>query len=128
MARGALSCLESARLPGNVRQLQNLVRKALLRSRGYPVDRPLVAELLKETDGGVEFSASGDSLRDWCGRLLDEAAASGKGGVHRLALEALEGTLLAEALRRSGGNISRTAEWLGLSRLTVREKTKRQGL
>jgi DNA-binding NtrC family response regulator len=128
MARGALSCLESARLPGNVRQLQNLVRKALLRSRGYPIDRPLVEELLRETDGGGEFSASADPLREWCGRLLDEAAASGKGEAHRLAVEALEGTLLDEALRRSGGNISRTAEWLGLSRLTVREKMKRQGL
>ncbi|MBP6785214.1 MAG: sigma-54-dependent Fis family transcriptional regulator, partial [Verrucomicrobiales bacterium] len=30
MSRGALACLESSRLPGNVRQLQNLVRKALL--------------------------------------------------------------------------------------------------
>lgn len=128
MARGALSCLESARLPGNVRQLQNLVRKALLRSRGYPIDRPLVEELLRETDGGGEFSASADPLREWCGHLIDEAAASGKGEAHRLAVEALEGTLLDEALRRSGGNISRTAEWLGLSRLTVREKIKRQGL
>ena len=128
MARGALSCLESARLPGNVRQLQNLVRKALLRSRGYPIDRPLVEELLRETDGGGDFSASGDPLREWCGRLLDEAAASGKSEAHRLAVEAIEGALLDEAIRRSGGNISRTAEWLGLSRLTVREKIKRLGL
>lgn len=127
MAQGALSCLESARWPGNVRQLQNLVRKALLRSRGYPIDRLLVEELLRETEGGGVNAAS-DPLREWCERLLDEAIASGKGTAHSLAVEGLEKTLLEAALRRSGGNISRSAEWLGLSRLTVREKMKRLGL
>ncbi len=127
MSRGALSCLESARLPGNVRQLQNLVRKALLRSRGYPIERPLVEELLRETDGGEGDPGWGDSLLQWCGRLLDDAA-SGQGGAHRRAIEALEGALVGEALRRSGGNISRAAVWLGLSRLTVREKARKQNL
>lgn len=127
MDRAALACLESARLPGNVRQLQNLVRKALLRSRGYPIDRPLVEELLQETEGG-EPPASADPLLDWARDLLDEAAAKGKGEAHRLAVERVEALLLGEAMQRAGGNISRTADWLGLSRLTVREKLKRLGL
>lgn len=131
MAQGALSCLESARLPGNVRQLQNLVRKALLRSRGYPIDRALVEELLRETEGRDSDEAPGAkgeaSLLEWCGRLLDEAE-DGEGAAHRRALEAVETVLIGEALRRSGGNVSRTAAWLGLSRLTVREKAKRLGL
>jgi DNA-binding NtrC family response regulator len=127
MARGALSCLESARLPGNVRQLQNLVRKALLRSRGYPIDRALVEELLRETDGGSANETGGETLRDWCARLLDEAE-RGEGEAHRRALDAVEEALIGEALRRSGGNISRSAAWLGLSRLTVREKARKLGL
>ncbi len=124
LARGALSCLESARLPGNVRQLQNLVRKALLRSRGYPIDRALVEELLAETDGGAGDAA--ETLGEWCARLLDEAERGG-GPAHRRALEKVEAVLLGEALRRSGGNISQAAVRLGLSRLTVREKAKRLG-
>ncbi len=127
MERGALACLESARLPGNVRQLQNLVRKALLRSRGYPIDRSLVEELLNEA-GGEEESPGGEPLQNWIGSLLDEAASDGKGEAHRLAVERVETLLLREAMQRSGGNISRTADWLGLSRLTVREKLKRLGL
>ncbi len=129
MERGAIACLESARLPGNVRQLQNLVRKALLRSRGYPIDRTLVEELLRETDGGeAEAGAGRDPLREWCARLIDEAAAPGGTTAHRRAVEALEEALVGEALRKSGGNISRAADWLGLSRLTVREKIKKHGL
>ncbi len=127
MARGALSCLESARLPGNVRQLQNLVRKALLRSRGYPIDRPLVEELLRETDG----SATGgeDPLRGWHAELLAKTAAGdGKGDAYRIALERFESSLIGEALRLGEGNITRAAEWLGLSRPTVREKIRKYGL
>ncbi len=127
MARGALSCLESARLPGNVRQLQNLIRKALLRSRGYPIDRELVEDLLQETEVEPVSAMGTDPLRDWCAALVASAAAGGA-EAHRVALERLETVLLGEALRRSGGNISRAAEWLGLSRLTVREKSKRLGL
>ncbi len=128
MSRGALSCLESARLPGNVRQLQNLVRKALLRSRGYPIDRSLVEELLRETDGGEDPARETDPIRQWISRLIDEAAAAGGGEAHRIAIEKIESTLVGEAMRRSGGNISRAADWLGLSRLTVREKVKKYRL
>ena len=128
MARGALSCLESARLPGNVRQLQNLVRKALLRSRGYPIDRALVEELLRETEGGGEAPADADPIRQWAARLIEEAAAGGAGEAHRTAVETLEAALVGEAMNRSGGNISRAADWLGLSRLTVREKVKKYRL
>jgi len=128
MARGALSCLESARLPGNVRQLQNLVRKALLRSRGYPIDRLLVEELLRETEGREAPSSEDDPLSRWCAGLVEEAAAKGAGEAHRHGVEAVEAALLGEAIRRSGGNISRIADWLGLSRLTVREKVKKYGL
>jgi transcriptional regulator of acetoin/glycerol metabolism len=39
-----------------------------------------------------------------------------------------ESALVGEAMRRSGGNISRAADWLGLSRLTVREKVKKYRL
>ncbi|HRQ89430.1 MAG TPA: sigma-54 dependent transcriptional regulator, partial [Bacteroidia bacterium] len=121
MDRSALACLESARLPGNVRQLQNLVRKALLRSRGYPIDRPLVEELLGDAD--TEGSAPGD-LESWISGLVAEA----DGDAHRRAIEAVERIVVAEALSRSEGNISKAAEWLGLSRLTVREKIKKYGL
>lgn len=128
MSRAALSCLESARLPGNVRQLQNLIRKALLRSRGYAIDRPLVEELLEET-GVAEGSRNGpEVLPAWARATLEEVVARGGGDAHRVAIEAVESALIGEALRKSGGNISRAAEWLGLSRLTVREKIRKYDL
>ena len=128
MSRGALACLESSRLPGNVRQLQNLVRKALLMSRGYAIDRPVVEELLAETEPGESAKSELTSLREWCCKLIATAAESTDGEAHRLAIEAVETLLLEEALRKSAGNVTRAAEWLGLSRLTVREKAKKYGM
>ena len=128
MSRGALACLESSRLPGNVRQLQNLVRKALLMSRGYAIDRPLVEELLAETEPGESAKSELTALREWCLKLIATAAESTDGEAHRLAIETVETLLLEEALKKSEGNVTRAAEWLGLSRLTVREKAKKYGI
>ncbi len=128
MSRGALACLESSRLPGNVRQLQNLVRKALLMSRGYAIDRPVVEELLAETEPGESANSELTALRDWCLKLIATAAESTDGEAHRLAIETVETLLLEEALKKSEGNVTRAAEWLGLSRLTVREKAKKYGI
>jgi len=125
ISRGALSRLESARLPGNVRQLQNLVRKALLRSRGFSIDREIVEELLVETEPGDAPQSELEALRLWCRKLVHEAAGGSVGEAHRLAIETIESLLVEEALQKSEGNVTRAAEWLGLSRLTVREKVKK---
>lgn len=125
ISRGALSRLESARLPGNVRQLQNLVRKALLRSRGFSIDREIVDELLVETEPGESSHTDPDALRHWCRKLVEDASTGSGGEAHRLAIEAVEAILVEEALQKSEGNVTRAAEWLGLSRLTVREKAKK---
>lgn len=128
ISRKAIARLESAQLPGNIRQLQNLVRKALIRSRGYAVDQSMVDDLLVETEPPDRESVDRTGFVEFCESLVREAEAGEKVEVHRLATERLESTLLSIALRRSGGNITRTAEWLGLSRLTVREKAKKFGL
>lgn len=128
ISRAAISRLESARWPGNVRQLQNLVRKALLKCRGYSIEKELVEELLEEAESGGGEGGDLISLRAWC-RDLIAAAADGSGGeAHRTAVETVEKVLLEEALRRSAGNISHAAEWLGLSRLTLRDKAKKLGV
>lgn len=120
--------MESARLPGNLRQLQNIIRKALLRSRGYEIERPLIEELLDEP-GPDDLDELGDGsdghLAGWCHQLVEDAAARGTGQAHRIAMETVEANLIREAMKRSGGNITNAAAWLGLSRLTVREKVKK---
>ena len=124
----ALSRLESTRLPGNVRQLQNIVRKALLRSRGYPIDREMIENLLEETEPSDTARGAVASIAEFCRKLVSDAAAGLAENVHETAIEEIEAPLIEEALRRSEGNITKAAAWLGLSRLTVREKAKKYGI
>jgi len=128
ISRGATQRLESSQLPGNVRQLQNIIRRALLRSRGYEIDRKLIESLLHETDNGGLGSESEATLEGWCRALVDSAQRDGERGIHGEAMETLERALFDETLRRCGGNISHASQWLGISRITLREKSKRYGI
>ncbi len=89
--------------PGNVRQLQNEVdRLAALAG-----SRPARAEHLSPEVRGLETKGA---------RTLSDA------------LSACERTLIAEALARNGGNRSRTATALGISRQALLAKMQRRGL
>lgn len=128
ITKRAISRLESATLPGNVRQLQNIVRKALLRSRGYSIDVDLIESLLDETEPPESRKGESQSVEDWCRSLISQAANDEIENVHEIAVERVEAALVEEALDKSGGNISQASKWLGLSRLTLREKAKKFGI
>jgi len=128
ITRSAISRLESSRLPGNVRQLQNIVRKALLRSRGYAIDRETIDNLLVETEPPEQRTAEYGSVEQYCRQLVADAADGMLENVHQIAVERIEANLIESALERSEGNISKASKWLGLSRLTLREKAKRYGI
>jgi len=126
--RDAISRLESARLPGNIRQLQNIIRKAILRSRGYAIDGAMIDDLLLETEPPDPARDPAGSIYEFCENLVREAEQERATDIHQEAVETVEAQLLEIALRHNGGNISRTSQWLGLSRLTVREKGRKYGL
>jgi DNA-binding NtrC family response regulator len=128
MTRGAVSRLESSRLPGNVRQLQNIVRKALLRSRGYAIDRETIDDLLSETEPTDQDPKEAGSVEQYCRQLVSDAADNLLKNVHQIAVEKIEAHLIEAALDRSEGNISKASKWLGLSRLTLREKARRYAI
>ena len=128
ITRNAVSRLESSRLPGNVRQLQNVVRKALLRSRGYAIDRETIDDLLGETEPPEQNSVETGSVERYCHQLVADAASGMLENVHQVAVECVEANLVECALETSDGNISKASKWLGLSRLTFREKAKRYGI
>ena len=128
ITRNAVSRLESSRLPGNVRQLQNVVRKALLRSRGYAIDRETIDDLLGETEPPEQNSVETGSVERYCHQLVADAASGMLENVHQVAVECVEANLVECALEKSDGNISKASKWLGLSRLTFREKAKRYGI
>jgi len=97
--------LEQHPWPGNVRELANFIRRAVALSRG--------GEIGVEAFDHGKIPARNVPGREW------------KPG---LSLEEMERQLLAMTLESTGGNRSRTAELLGVSLRTVRNKIREYGL
>jgi DNA-binding NtrC family response regulator len=105
----AMELLRQYDWPGNVRQLRNVIERALIL---HPLIKELRAEHLPP------------ELRQ-AARLASPAAAAGDGG---MSLQAAEIKLLREALDRAAGNQSKAARLLGISRDTLRYRLKKYEL
>jgi DNA-binding NtrC family response regulator len=112
LAAGALECLRAYPYPGNVRELANILERALVRCRSPR----LGAEHL---DPGL--------------RAAPVARAAPRADLHPgdglppglpIELEALERLAITEALRRVGGNRTHAARLLGISLRTLRNKLR----
>jgi DNA-binding NtrC family response regulator len=56
--------------------------------------------------------------------LLRSDLTSGKGDLYRRALEHFDRVIVCHAMNQSGGNLTKAAERLGLSRVTLRSKLR----
>lgn len=110
--------------PGNIRQLENVLERAVLMSEGNILRlQDLPAELVESTDG------SSEEVRSEVDKLL-EAYQKGMPykDIIRQQTQNLERAIIEEALTQNAGNITRTAERLGLSRKGLQLKLKELGM
>ena len=122
IAPDALKLLVEYPWPGNVREMQSAVRRALLQTTG-PV---LTAEALpEEIRTGVKHEASASSASSVGGtleRLIDSRLHVDATDLYADALAAMETCLLTRVLRITGGNQSQAAKILGITRGSLRNK------
>jgi DNA-binding NtrC family response regulator len=113
----AIQKLKSYQFPGNIRELRNLVERALILSDGAeigPDDFPLSPssrELSGETDGNA----------DWIAALPESVNL-------RDTLEQIEKALLARALQSAGGVQAEAARRLNVSRSDMNYKLTKYGI
>jgi two-component system, NtrC family, nitrogen regulation response regulator GlnG len=129
----ALGLLEEYDWPGNVRQLQSVIREALIVSAGSTIIHEfLPAELRRERTREPEPEVLGHPMPEPNESTLAEfvrmAIRRGETDVYRRALEHFDRLLVSCALEQAHGQQNRAAEILGLSRATLRAKIRNMQL
>lgn len=116
LAPDAMTALQAYDWPGNVRQLRNLMDWLLIMAPGSPAD-PIRAEVLP-----AEIGAHAPKL------LSMDAGADMMGLTLREARDLFEIQYLQAQLLRLGGNISKTAAFVGMERSALHRKLKQLGV
>lgn len=110
----ALAALQSYDWPGNIRQLRNVVERTIILSPRDRLQRIEASMLPSEITG--DTGGSGRGLTSLMGAPLKEAR------------ESFEREYLSVQIRRFSGNISKTANFIGMERSALHRKLKLLGM
>jgi serine/threonine-protein kinase PknK len=100
----AMALLAAYNWPGNIRQLENEIRRAIVLSEGQLLPEHLSADI-REKAKGIMVTQGGLNLRE--------------------RVSTLELDLVREAMEKTEGNLTRAADLLGLSRFGLQKMLKR---
>lgn len=115
LSEDALAVLEAYEWPGNVRQLRNIVERMMI--LGGPAEREITVEQLPpEVTAGGGAMGGGAGNESFVSMPLREAR------------EAFERDYLVSQINRFGGNVSRTAAFIGMERSALHRKLKALGV
>ncbi len=114
-AEDAIAVLQTREWAGNVRELRNNVERILILAGGDP-SAPITAGMLPSDTGGQGSQAATFGIEHLLVHPLREAR------------EAFERDYITAQLGRFGGNISKTAQFIGMERSALHRKIKLLGL
>jgi two-component system nitrogen regulation response regulator NtrX len=115
LAPDALAALQAAEWPGNVRQLRNIIERILILAGGEPSIPVTLESLPPEAWPAASFSQQ-QGMQEVIGMSLRDAR------------ERFEREYLHVQITRFGGNISRTAAFIGMERSALHRKLKSLGV
>lgn len=119
----ALDWLTDQPWPGNVRQLENAIRQALIQARPRPIGLDHVRRVLAPRP--AESAPASQTHAAYVARLLEGARNGELTQLRDRLIADLEAELFRQAYQAAKGNQAQMARWLGTSRRTVREALQR---
>lgn len=127
----ALNKINQYDWPGNIRELSNILKKALIFNRGAPLQPEDITvsshhPLFRSGENGkVSVAGDTDGIQSWIRALLNSDK---KEKIFDSCMDHVAALLVQEALVITQGNRSRAAKLLGISRPTLHAKIEKYGL
>ncbi len=116
LSEDAMAALQAHEWPGNVRQLRNVIERLLILAPGETCDMITVDMLPPEISAPTPSPMRSDGAQEVMTLPLRDAR------------EVFEREYLMAQIGRFGGNISRTAEFIGMERSALHRKLKSLGV
>ncbi|MEO8268340.1 MAG: sigma-54 dependent transcriptional regulator [Aureliella sp.] len=133
VAPAAMELLAAYDWPGNIRELQSVIQRAVLDSTGPMIVPAFLPEPLRSRDVEKRGSQNGaigqavgegeDTLVQELDKLAQQRLQDNSMNVYQEIVAIAERTAIVAALRVTNGNLTETARRLGISRTTLRAKT-----
>ena len=122
----AMEFLQAQNWAGNVRELENVVRKSLLLAQTYTINVDHVRVALNKPSE-LAYSA-GRGFGEFVDDLLAAARRGELADAHARVLQTAEREVFSRAIQQAQGNQAKAARWLGISRITMKAKLVQFGL
>ncbi|WP_068297158.1 response regulator [Pararhodobacter sp. CCB-MM2] len=130
LSNAALELVRQYRWPGNVRQLENVIRRLVITGQEPEISRQEIESALNAHPAAspageaTEAGTLGESVARHVRRYFElHGADLPPAGVYQRILREVEAPLIDIALEYTGGNQARCADLLGINRNTLRKKT-----
>lgn len=111
--------------PGNIRELQSVLKQSLLRATGSVLIKEFLPAALTQSDSKV---LSADSSVGKIEQFIEEQLQAGTESLYADSLRRLDRLLLTRVLRHTNGNQVQAAKILGITRGSVRTKIRELGI
>jgi nitrogen regulation protein NR(I) len=124
ISKEALEQMQSYHWPGNIRELENVIRRAIVLCKGNVITEDLVIEEFQGPDEpDVIDSEKMASFPNW-----KEYIERYKGKLYEKIMSETEKVLLEQVLKETEGNQVQAAKILGISRFTLRDRLEKYNI
>lgn len=112
---------------GNVRELGNTLQKALIFNRGAPISQKDISQAISgDNSGRAKDLEKGDqAIRQWVHQMLTSPSDE---NIFDTCMGHFTSIVISETLKLTGGNRSKAAKLLGLSRPTLHSRIEKYGI
>jgi nitrogen regulation protein NR(I) len=128
IADDSMELLKRYSWPGNVREFQSVVKQALLQATGPVLLPEFLPESLRRSPEASQGTASADMDLPALSDFVKQQLLANTTSLYADYQAITDRHLLTLVLEHTGGNLSRAAKFLGITRATLRTKLQSVGL